>query len=128
PLAPPSAERLPLPPALPARLRALPGRAAAAQGDRARPRQRLPSQRRTRADHGLERAAPTCRGNRDMIMQRTIRLIAATALCTLSLRAEAAAERLVSGSATEPSAIDPHFSRTGNNQQIAVQLFGRLVD
>lgn len=63
-----------------------------------------------------------------MIMQRTIRLIAATALCTLSLMAEAAAERLVIGSATEPSAIDPHFSRTGNNQQIAVQLFGRLVD
>src|SRR3546814_6382940 len=40
----------------------------------------------------------------------------------------AAAEELTIGSATEPSAIDPHFSRPGNNQQIAVQLFGRLVD
>lgn len=32
------------------------------------------------------------------------------------------------GSSTEPSAIDPHFSRTGNNQQVAAQIFGRLID
>ncbi len=39
----------------------------------------------------------------------------------------AAAQDLVIGSSTEPSSIDPHFSRTGNNQQIAAHIFDRLV-
>ncbi len=30
-------------------------------------------------------------------------------------------------SSTEPSAIDPHFSRTGNNQNIAMQIFDRIA-
>jgi peptide/nickel transport system substrate-binding protein len=63
-----------------------------------------------------------------MTIMRTIRLTAATALCALSLAYGASAEELTIGSSTEPSAIDPHFSRSGNNQQIAVQLFGRLIN
>ena len=34
---------------------------------------------------------------------------------------------LIIGSSTEPSALDPHFSRTGNNQNIAAQIFDRLM-
>jgi len=34
---------------------------------------------------------------------------------------------LVMGASTEPSAIDPHFSRSSNNQNVAAQIFDRLV-
>ena len=34
---------------------------------------------------------------------------------------------LIIGSSTEPSALDPQFSRTGNNQNIAAQIFDRLM-
>ena len=37
------------------------------------------------------------------------------------------AQNLIIGSATEPSAIDPHFARSGNNQNIAQQVFDRLA-
>ena len=33
---------------------------------------------------------------------------------------------IIIGSSTEPSALDPHFSRTGNNQNVAAQIFDRL--
>ena len=39
----------------------------------------------------------------------------------------AAAADLIIGSSTEPLSIDPHFSRTGNNQNIAMQIFDRLL-
>jgi peptide/nickel transport system substrate-binding protein len=39
----------------------------------------------------------------------------------------AQAADLVIGSSTEPSALDPHFSRTGNNQNVAAQIFDRLI-
>ncbi|MBZ6075926.1 ABC transporter substrate-binding protein [Microvirga puerhi] len=35
---------------------------------------------------------------------------------------------LIIGSSTEPSALDPQFSRTGNNQNIAAQIFDRLIN
>lgn len=41
--------------------------------------------------------------------------------------APAWAADLVIGSSTEPSAVDPLFSRTGNNQNLAMQVFDRLV-
>ena len=41
--------------------------------------------------------------------------------------APALAADLVIGSSTEPSALDPHFSRTGNNQNVAAQIFDRLI-
>ncbi|WP_445679914.1 ABC transporter substrate-binding protein [Radicibacter daui] len=41
--------------------------------------------------------------------------------------APAWAAGLVIGSSTEPSAVDPLFSRTGNNQNLAMQVFDRLV-
>ena len=37
------------------------------------------------------------------------------------------AQNLIIGSATEPSAIDPHFARSGTNQNIAQQVFDRLA-
>lgn len=55
------------------------------------------------------------------------RLLATTAITlTLALSTAQAAD-LTIGSSTEPSAIDPQFSRTGNNQNIALQIFDRLV-
>lgn len=39
----------------------------------------------------------------------------------------ATAADIVIGSSTEPSALDPHFSRTGNNQNVAAQIFDRLA-
>lgn len=42
--------------------------------------------------------------------------------------APAQAADLIIGSSTEPSALDPHFSRTGNNQNVAAQIFDRLVE
>ncbi|MCB8822185.1 ABC transporter substrate-binding protein [Microvirga rosea] len=41
--------------------------------------------------------------------------------------APAGAADLIIGSSTEPSALDPQFSRTGNNQNIAAQIFDRLI-
>ncbi|MGO4572457.1 ABC transporter substrate-binding protein [Microvirga sp. 2TAF3] len=38
------------------------------------------------------------------------------------------AANLIMGSSTEPSALDPHFSRTGNNQNVAAQIFDRLIE
>jgi peptide/nickel transport system substrate-binding protein len=43
-----------------------------------------------------------------------------------SLQGAPAAD-LVMGASTEPSAIDPHFSRSSNNQNVAAQIFDRLV-
>lgn len=54
-------------------------------------------------------------------------LLTATLLAGTALSA-AEARDLVIGSSTEPSAIDPQFSRTGNNQNIAMQMFDRLVE
>lgn len=53
-------------------------------------------------------------------------LLAGVAATVIALNSAQAAD-LVLGSATEPSAIDPQFSRTGNNQNIAMQIFDRLV-
>ncbi|TDX85199.1 peptide/nickel transport system substrate-binding protein [Neorhizobium sp. R1-B] len=53
-------------------------------------------------------------------------LLAGIAASVIALGSAEAAD-LVLGSATEPSAIDPQFSRTGNNQNIAMQVFDRLV-
>lgn len=53
-------------------------------------------------------------------------LLAGIAASVIALGSAQAAD-LVLGSATEPSAIDPQFSRTGNNQNIAMQVFDRLV-
>jgi peptide/nickel transport system substrate-binding protein len=39
----------------------------------------------------------------------------------------APAAHLVMGASTEPSAIDPHFSRSSNNQNVAAQIFDRLL-
>ena len=44
------------------------------------------------------------------------------------LTTAAMAVDLIVGSSTEPAAIDPHFSRSGNSQQIAAQVFNRLVE
>lgn len=52
-------------------------------------------------------------------------LLTTAASTLLALNAQAA--DLTIGSSTEPSAIDPQFSRTGNNQNIAMQVFDRLV-
>mgnify|MGYP003351249128 CR=1 FL=1 len=49
-------------------------------------------------------------------------------LCGVAMTASASAASLVIGSSTEPTAIDPHFARNGNNQQIAVHIFDRLAD
>jgi peptide/nickel transport system substrate-binding protein len=58
-----------------------------------------------------------------------ISLVAALALAGLATmpRTAALARDLVMGASTEPSAIDPHFSRSSNNQNIAAQIFDRLV-
>jgi peptide/nickel transport system substrate-binding protein len=53
-------------------------------------------------------------------------LLAATMGLLMSTGLSHAAD-LVIGSSTEPQAIDPEFSRTGNNQNIAMQIFDRLV-
>ncbi|WP_117194444.1 ABC transporter substrate-binding protein [Rhizobium terrae] len=53
-------------------------------------------------------------------------LLAGVAATVFTMGAAQAAD-LTIGSATEPSAIDPQFSRTGNNQNIAQSVFDRLV-
>lgn len=50
-------------------------------------------------------------------------LLLATSLSTAALAAD-----LAVGISTEPSSVDPQFSRTGNNQNLAQQVFGRLVE
>jgi peptide/nickel transport system substrate-binding protein len=57
----------------------------------------------------------------------SLRLLAAALLLTVAPMT-ADARDLILGSSTEPSAIDPQFSRTGNNQNVAMQMFDRLVD
>ena len=54
-------------------------------------------------------------------------LAAAVSVAAMLGAAPALAADLVIGSSTEPSALDPHFSRTGNNQNIAAQIFDRLI-
>src|SRR4051812_40297645 len=58
---------------------------------------------------------------------RKLSLLASAALAATLLAGNAFAVNLTIGSSTEPSAIDPLFSRTGNNQNIAMQIFDRLV-
>lgn len=54
------------------------------------------------------------------------RLITATAFCTL-LAGGAFAQTLTVGLAAAPSSMDPHFATTGQNQQLSMNLFDRLV-
>jgi peptide/nickel transport system substrate-binding protein len=50
------------------------------------------------------------------------------ALAALATVSDASLARdLVMGSSTEPGSIDPQFSRTGNNQNLAMEIFDRLV-
>jgi peptide/nickel transport system substrate-binding protein len=51
----------------------------------------------------------------------------AASVTALLAAAPALAQSITIGSSTEPSALDPHFSRTGNNQNVAAQIFDRLV-
>src|SRR6478609_1423296 len=51
-------------------------------------------------------------------------LVATAAVFAIS---PALAADIILGSSTEPSALDPHFSRTGNNQNVAAQIFDRLI-
>lgn len=46
---------------------------------------------------------------------------------TLAFTSAAMAQDVTIGRATEPSAIDPHFSRSANNQMTATDIFDRLV-
>jgi peptide/nickel transport system substrate-binding protein len=55
-------------------------------------------------------------------------LYAALVASTILMSSPAAAANLTIGSSTEPSAIDPQFSRTGNNQNVAMQIFDRLLE
>ena len=56
------------------------------------------------------------------------RLTLAPIALLVALQGPALAADLVIGTATEPSAMDPLFSRTGPNQNIAQQIFDRLVE
>src|SRR5262245_934504 len=58
---------------------------------------------------------------------KPMKLLMAGVAATVLLMNSAHAADLIIGSATEPSAIDPLFSRTGNNQNIAQSVFDRLV-
>lgn len=60
-------------------------------------------------------------------MNRLRSALAALVLST-SLSSAAFAIDLTVGLSTEPAAIDPHFSRTGNSQQAAQHVFNRLVE
>lgn len=57
-------------------------------------------------------------------MKRFLASVAAIAL----LAGPALAQDLIIGRSSEQSSIDPQFSRTGNNQQTADMIFGRLVE
>ena len=61
-------------------------------------------------------------------MRPIARMLAATAIALGGAIGSAEAATLIIGSSTEPLSIDPHFSRTGNNQQIAVHIFDSLAD
>lgn len=54
------------------------------------------------------------------------RLLATTATLAL-LAGTAAAQTLTAGLSTPPSSMDPHFATTGQNQQLAMVLYDRLV-
>jgi peptide/nickel transport system substrate-binding protein len=56
------------------------------------------------------------------------RRLAALAMLFSAMHGPAFAAGLVIGTATEPSGMDPLFSRTGPNQNIAMQVFDRLVE
>ena len=64
-------------------------------------------------------------------MNRATRLkrlgLAVSTIALMGLSPARAAD-IILGSSTEPSALDPHFSRTGNNQNVAAQIFDRLVE
>ncbi|UJW73810.1 ABC transporter substrate-binding protein [Rhizobium sp. SL42] len=53
---------------------------------------------------------------------------AAMIASTMLASSIASAASLTIGSSTEPSSIDPQFSRTGNNQNVAMQIFDRLLE
>ncbi len=57
-----------------------------------------------------------------------IRKIVTVGAILASTAMPAFAADLTIGRATEPSSIDPQFSRTGNNQMTAELIFGRLVE
>jgi len=59
-------------------------------------------------------------------MTRTMKLMAATAVAAL-IAGSASAESLTVGLAAAPSSMDPHFATTGQNQQLAMNLYDRLV-
>jgi peptide/nickel transport system substrate-binding protein len=61
------------------------------------------------------------------LLQHLTSLGATVSLAGLIALSPAYAADLIIGSSTEPSALDPHFSRTGNNQNIAAQVFDRLI-
>ena len=61
------------------------------------------------------------------LLQHLKSLSATVSLAGLLALSPAYAADLIIGSSTEPSALDPHFSRTGNNQNIAAQIFDRLI-
>ena len=52
-------------------------------------------------------------------------LVATAAVFAIS---PALAADIILGSSTEPSSLDPQFSRTGNNQNVAAQIFDRLIE
>ena len=53
-------------------------------------------------------------------------LMTATAVCAL-MTGGAWAQTLTAGLAAAPSSMDPHFATTGQNQQLALNLYDRLV-
>jgi peptide/nickel transport system substrate-binding protein len=59
-------------------------------------------------------------------MTRLTRLTGATAVAAL-LSGGALAQTLTAGLAAAPSSMDPHFATTGQNQQLAMNMFDRLV-
>jgi len=65
------------------------------------------------------------KGNTTM---QIIRSSFAALLFASSFSMAASAADLTVGISAEPSAIDPQFSRTGNNQNAAQHIFGRLVE
>ncbi len=58
---------------------------------------------------------------------KPMKLLMAGVAATVMTMSSVYAADLTIGSATEPSSIDPLFSRTGNNQNVAQAIFDRLV-
>ena len=108
----------------------LPPGGAAAAGDRAGAYQRLPPQRRSgRVAEPPKTAALSLTEENAMKLRPTLKT---PRPCRLGwqpcwARSPALAADITIGSSTEPSALDPHFSRTGNNQNVAAQIFDRLI-